>query len=79
MLKESKDFIERTDIDTAKSTSYAAFYIRRSFFSLYATRRYQKFDDILSYLGNLINTYILGGLLNIIFLALTILVKTYNR
>ncbi len=69
-LKEPKDYIESTDLGTPKDKSYATFYLRRSFYTLYTNRVYQKLDDILSYLG---------GFLNIVVLGIGLGVTIYNK
>lgn len=60
IAKDFKDYIERVDLGTDKDKIYGSFYLRRSPFTVHYSRKYQKFDDLLSFLGGFISIVVAG-------------------
>ncbi|CAD8143459.1 unnamed protein product [Paramecium octaurelia] len=69
-MKEPADFRDITTLGSATDKQYIALYFRRSPYTKYITRQFQKVDDLLSYLG---------GFVNIVVVFLGFFVAFYNK
>ncbi|CAD8049224.1 unnamed protein product [Paramecium primaurelia] len=68
--KEPADFRDITTLGSPTDKQYIALYFRRSPYTKYITRSFQKVDDLLSYLG---------GFVNIVVVFLGFFVAFYNK
>ncbi|CAD8141300.1 unnamed protein product [Paramecium octaurelia] len=68
--KEPADFRDITTLGSPTDKQYIALYFRRSPYTKYITRQFQKVDDLLSYLG---------GFVNIVVVFLGFFVGFYNK
>ncbi|CAD8060136.1 unnamed protein product [Paramecium sonneborni] len=69
-MKEPADFRDITTLGSPTDKQYIALYFRRSPYTKYITRKFQKVDDLLSYLG---------GFVNIVVVFLGFFVAFYNK